>query len=56
MVYVQFAWQVSKPPLKQIPKRPDSHNQRPKNNVVKRRRDDPEDDMDYRSVIRSMFG
>ncbi|WJX61746.1 hypothetical protein P8452_46807 [Trifolium repens] len=48
--------QVSKPPLKQIPKRPDSHNQRPKNNVVKRRLDDPEDDMDYRSVIRSMFG
>ncbi|GAU31434.1 hypothetical protein TSUD_222050 [Trifolium subterraneum] len=47
--------QVSKPPLKQIHKRPDLHNQRPKNNVGKRHRDD-EPEQDYRSVIRSMFG
>ncbi|KAL5099991.1 hypothetical protein RYX36_004318 [Vicia faba] len=47
--------QVSKPPLKQIPKRPDLHDQRPKSKPLKRRLEEPEDDVDVSRMIRSMF-
>ncbi|CAL5188512.1 unnamed protein product [Lathyrus oleraceus] len=47
--------QVSKPPLKQVPKRPDFHDQRPKSKLGKRRLDEPEDEADVSKMIRSMF-
>ncbi|XP_058777442.1 uncharacterized protein LOC131651768 [Vicia villosa] len=47
--------QVSKPPLKQVPKRPDVHDLRPKSKLGKRRLDEPEDDEDVSKMIRSMF-
>ncbi|CAL0314142.1 unnamed protein product [Lupinus luteus] len=44
------------PPLKQNPKHSESQDHRPRNKVVKRRADDDGgDDMDFRSMIRSMF-
>lgn len=48
--------QVSKPPLKQIPKRSDLHDQRPKSIVRKRPLDEPEPEEDWRSEIRNLFG
>ncbi|KAL5080643.1 hypothetical protein RYX36_009064 [Vicia faba] len=47
--------QVSKPPLKQIPKRPGLHDQRPKSKPLKRHLEDPEDDTDVTRMIKSMF-
>lgn len=47
--------QISKPPLKQIPKRSDLPDQRPKSKVGKRRADESEDEMDVSRMIRSMF-
>ncbi|XP_027360752.1 protein SPT2-like isoform X2 [Abrus precatorius] len=46
--------QINKP-LKQIPKQSDVQDHRPKNKVGKRRHDEDEDEMDVRSMIRSMF-
>ncbi|OIV93012.1 hypothetical protein TanjilG_20674 [Lupinus angustifolius] len=48
--------QINKPPLKQNPKHSESQDHRPRNKVVKRRADDDGgDDVDIRSMIRSMF-
>ncbi|CAL0331575.1 unnamed protein product [Lupinus luteus] len=47
--------QIKKPPLKPNPKHSDSQDHRPKNKAVKRHTDDGEDEMDFRSMIRSMF-
>ncbi|KAL5080644.1 hypothetical protein RYX36_009065 [Vicia faba] len=47
--------QVSKPPLKQIPKSPDLHDQGPKSKPLKHRLEEPEDDVDVSRMIKSMF-